>query len=138
MTESILHQQVVDYLKYQYPKVLFRTDFAAGIKMTIGQAIKHKKLQKCDKWPDLFLAHPSGKHSGCFIELKTDYDHLFNKAGKYKTEHIKQQAEVLDKLRDAGYWCAFAYGFDDAKYKIDNYLNSYEKNNNNAAGSALG
>lgn len=121
MTESVLHQQVVDYLKYQYPKVLFRTDFAAGIKMTIGQAVKHKKLQKCDKWPDIFIAKPDGVHSGLFLELKKDAN-LFNKKMQYKTLHLRQQAEVLDLLNRSGYLAFFACGFDDAKNKIDRYL----------------
>lgn len=121
LSEASLHQQVVDYIKYQYPKVLFRTDFAAGIKMTIGQAVKHKKLQKCDKWPDIFIAKPAGAHSGLFLELKTD-PNLFNKKFEYKTKHLKEQAEVLDQLNRTGYLAFFACGFEDAKNKIDRYL----------------
>lgn len=120
-SESSLHQQVVDYIKYQYPAILFRTDFAAGIKMTIGQAVKHKKLQKCDKWPDIFIAHPVGVHSGLFLELKTD-NNLFNKKMEYKTQHLKEQRQVLDMLNVAGYLAFFACGFEDAKNKIDRYL----------------
>jgi hypothetical protein len=120
--ESSLHQQVVDYLKYQYPKVLFRTDFAAGIKMTIGQAVKHKKLQKCDKWPDMFIAKPMGDYAGLFLELKKDYLSIYNKKHELKNVHVKDQAKVLEQLNDYGYMALFAVGFDEAKMKIDNYL----------------
>lgn len=122
MTESVLHQQVVDYIKYQYPKVLFRTDFAAGIKMTIGQAVKHKKIQKCKSWPDIFIAAPRGNYAGLFIELKTDVYQVITKKGDIKKGHIQHQLDVLEQLYTEGYAATFAYGFDMAKRVIDNYL----------------
>src|SRR6185503_7433445 len=98
--ESTLHQQVVDYLKYQYPKVLFRTDFAAGIKMTIGQAVKHKKIQKCKAWHDLF------------IEIKKDVrEVLLKDGGLRKDEHIQEQAEILRQLSLKGFKAVFGGGF---------------------------
>ena len=121
--ESNLHQQVVDYLKYQYPKVLFRTDFAAGIKMTIGQAVKHKKLQKCKAWPDLFIAHPKNKYAGLFIEIKKSRSEVFNKWGQYKKDtHIQEQAEILRHLENMSYIAEFGCGFEDIKSIIDNYF----------------
>jgi len=54
--ESILHEHVCDYLRLQYPDVLFRTDFAAGEKLSMSQAIRNKRLQACKAWPDLFVA----------------------------------------------------------------------------------
>ena len=121
--EASLHQQVVDYLKWQYPNVLFRTDFAAGIKMTIGQAVKHKKLQKCKAWPDLFIAASRNKYHGLFIEIKKSNSDVFTKWGQYKTNpHIQEQAEVLRYLDNLGYAAYFGCGFDDIKTIIDNYL----------------
>jgi hypothetical protein len=121
--ESSLHQQVVDYLKYQYPKVLFRTDFAAGIKMTIGQAVKHKKLQKCKAWPDLFIAAPNDKYYGLFIEIKKDIDEVYLKSGKIKNDaHINEQWLLLTQLNLLGYAAYFGCGFDNIKMIIDNYL----------------
>jgi len=121
--ESNLHQQVVDYLKYQYPKVLFRTDFAAGIKMTIGQAMKHKKIQKCKSWPDIFIAKPVGCFNGLFIELKTNQQQVYTKTGKFKTPHVKDQYFILEELYKQGYCACFAFGFDNAKDIVDDYLN---------------
>lgn len=123
MTETILHQQVVDYIKYQYPKVLFRTDFAAGIKMTIGQAVRHKKLQKCKAWPDIFIAMPNDKYNGLFIEIKPSTHQVFLKSGLLKKDdHIQEQAEVLYSLQAVGYASYFGCGFEDIKKIIDNYL----------------
>lgn len=58
MKEANVHYQVAQYLKHQYPQIIFRTDFAAGIKMTMGQAVKHKGLQSGKAYPDLFIAQP--------------------------------------------------------------------------------
>lgn len=68
--EAILHQQVCQYLRMQYPDVIFRTDFAAGVKMTMGQAVRHKKLQSGKAYPDLFIAEPryqKGIHEMAFV-----------------------------------------------------------------------
>lgn len=121
--EKNLHQQVVDYLKYQYPNVLFRTDFAAGIKMTIGQAVKHKKLQKCKSWPDLFIAEPVGEMKGLFLELKKHYNEVYLLKGQIRKDvHINEQAALLNDLRNKGYMAEFGLGFEHTKFLIDNYL----------------
>lgn len=121
--EASLHQQVVEYLKWQHPKILFRTDFSAGIKMTIGQAVKHKALQKCKSWPDLHIAKPSKGYAGLFLELKKEGTKITNRNGDYATPHLKEQAEVLADLKDLGYAACFAAGFNEAKKIIDDYLN---------------
>jgi len=123
MKEQDLHQQIVDYIKYQYPKVLFRTDFAAGIKMTIGQAVRHKKLQKCDKWPDLFIAQGNVFSNGLFIELKRSREEVFLKSGLFKkNKHIQEQKNMLCELEAKGYTAVFGCGFHDTKDIIDRYL----------------
>ena len=123
--ESSIHYQVAQYLKLAYPSVIFRTDFSAGVKMSMGQAIKHKSLQQGRAYPDLFVAEPNGPHHGLFIELKRDGVKLFKRDGKtYVTEHIKEQAETLDTLRRKRYCAEFAIGFDEAKHILDKYLKS--------------
>jgi len=121
--EGIIHRQVVDYLRYQYPNILFRSDYAAGMKMTMGQAMQHKRLQATRGWPDLFLAYPNkGKH-GLFIELKADNVSLYLKDGSLTTNpHIREQEEVLKWLRELGYEAVFAKGYDQAVSIIDDYI----------------
>lgn len=119
--EAFLHQQVCDYLRYRYPDVIFRTDFAAGIKMTIGQAARHKRLQKGRAWPDLFIAEPKGDDCGLFIELKAA--NIFKKDGSLlANEHVFEQDEMLKTLRLKGYQAEFAIGFEEAKAIIEEYL----------------
>lgn len=70
---------------------------------------------------------------GLFLELKKDGETLYpgprakkrfkSIDGKeYKTEHLMEQADVLYKLRNAGYAAEFAIGFDEAIKIIDEYL----------------
>ncbi len=119
--EGRLHEKVCDYLRLRYPGVIFRTDFAAGIKMTMGQAIRHKRLQYSRAYPDLFVAEPRNGQSGLFLELKAA--DIYKKDGNLKTsDHLKAQDEMLYALRARGYTAHFAIGFDHAKKLIDAYL----------------
>lgn len=120
-SEAILQQQVCDYLRVKYPHILFRSDFAAGIKMTMGQAAKHKRLQSVRAWPDLFIARPQNEYAGLFIELKAV--NIYKKdGGLLKNEHLQEQAEVLARLNMLGYRAEFAVGLEQAKTLIDDYL----------------
>lgn len=119
--EEILHQQVCDYLRYSYPEVIFRTDFASGIKMNMGQAIKHKRLQHSKAYPDLFIAQPKRGKGGLFLELKAV--NIYKKDGNLlSNEHLLAQNKMLEMLRDRGYDAFFAIGFDHSKKLIDAYL----------------
>lgn len=142
ISEENIHQQVANYLRMQYPGILFRTDFAAGLKMTMGQAVKHKTLQAGRAWPDLFIAAPMYRNQkqdfyGLFIELKKDGtklkrdkdakkplkgENFIRQAGDWFNQHIEEQAAVLQLLGMQGYCVSFAIGFDDAKGLIDKYL----------------
>ena len=128
MKESDLQIAVADYLRLQYPEVIFHSDFGSGIKLTKGQAIKQKRQNGGRRaWPDLFIAEPVFKEycTGCyglFIELKKDGTRLKKKNGEWASDHIAEQAEMLERLEFRGYRAVFAVGFDDAKKIIDLYF----------------
>ena len=137
MTELELQAQVADYIRLQYPSVIFHSDFGSGIKLTMGQAIKQKRLNGGRRsWPDMFLAEPDiGKTDGSkrcafkkiwfglFIELKREGTRIFKKDGKLVAdEHIREQFDMLHDLRARGYAAEFACGFDEAKKLIDDYM----------------
>lgn len=142
MKESDLQVQVADYLRLQYPDVLFHSDFGSGIKLTMGQAAKQKRQNGGRRaWPDMFIAEPKVEtalppsfgfgggaknaiYHGLFIELKKEGTRIRKKNGEWASEHIAEQAEVLLKLRDRGYKAELAVGFDAAKRIIDEYLHS--------------
>lgn len=131
-SEAILQQQVADYLRLHYPDVLFRSDFGAGLRMTMGQAVRQKRLNGGRRaWPDMFIAQPMEsdkgqiswrRYHGLFIELKKDGTRLKKKSGEWASEHIAEQAAMLSDLQDRGYKATFAIGFEDAKLQIDEYL----------------
>lgn len=119
--EGRLHEQVCDYLRLQYKSVIFRTDFAAGIKMTMGQAVRHKRLQSERAYPDLFIAEPRNGFAGLFLELKAV--NIYKKNGNLKADpHLHAQNEMLTRLQNKGYFASFAIGFDHAKRLIDVYM----------------
>lgn len=133
MTELELQAQVADYLRLQYPSVLFHSDFGSGIKLTMGQAIKQKRLQGGRRsWPDMMVAETVLKrredgtytaYSGLFVELKKEGTRIFKKDGTLVSDaHIREQFDMLEQLRRRGYMAEFACGFDEAKKIIDEYL----------------
>ena len=129
MSEKTLHRQVCDYLRYQYPKVIFSSDLSGATKLTIGQGKALKNLRSGRGFPDLQIMEPRGKYHGLFIELKAEGTDLLKKKmvdaygyPMWSTPHIREQHEMLEALEQRGYRAEFAIGFDDAKEIIDNYL----------------
>lgn len=137
MKESTIHLQVCHYLQRQYPKIIFRTDYASGLKLTMHQAVKHKSLQSGRAFPDLQILEPRAGAHGLFIELKKDGtkltrtkdakqvnkgDYKIRKLGDWFDPHIEEQAEMLALLSAKGYVAMFAVGYDSAVDIIDRYL----------------
>lgn len=124
MTELELQAQVADYIRLQYPSVIFHSDFGSGIKLTMGQAIKQKRLNGGRRaWPDMLLAEPRGDYHALFIELKKEGVRIYKKDGTLVSdEHIREQYDMLEQLRRRGYAANFACGFNEAKALIDRYM----------------
>jgi len=126
MTEEAIQQQICQYVKVQYPNVLFNTDLS-GIKLPMGLAVKVSKLRSSRAFPDLVFYEPrkiNGKmYYGLFIELKKDGVKIFKRNGAVVANgHIKEQIKMITKLSEKGYYACFAIGFDEAKEIIDNYF----------------
>lgn len=137
MNEEVIQQQVADYLRLRYPDALFHSDFGSGIKLTMGQAVKQKRLNGGRRaWPDMFIAEPRPRcidgswdyeWNGLFIELKKEDARLKKRNGDWASDHIAEQAIMLEMLRARGYRAEFARGFEEAKSLIDDYLFDYEE-----------
>ncbi|WP_127886353.1 hypothetical protein [Rathayibacter festucae] len=122
-SESVIQQRVCLYLKTHYPDAIFRSDFASGLKLSIGQATLHKSLQSSRAWPDLVIYEPRGGLQGLCIELKRDGVVVFKKDGTLRAdEHLQEQAAMLDALRQRGYHASFAVGYDAAVGLIEEYF----------------
>ena len=122
MSEKTIHRAVCDYIRNQYPDVMFNSDMSGAMKLTIGQAVAMKNLRSNRGYPDIVIYEPRNGLHGLFIELKDEGVKLWNKSGRPATPHIAEQSECLVKLDERGYAVAFAIGFDDAKRIIDEYL----------------
>ncbi len=122
VSEEIIHSQICQYLRLQYPNVLFNTDLS-GIRLTPGQAKKVKLLRSSRAWPDIFLPEPRGLYFGLYVELKKEDVRLITKKGTLQNNlHFREQDNMLKKLMARGYKAVFAVGFEQAKELIDEYL----------------
>ncbi len=121
--ESDIYQDISHFMMIKYPDIIYRFDFAAGMKMTLNQAKNHKYLNPWSGYPDLFIAYPNGKHCGLFIEIKKKSVKVFKKDGRlYQDEHLERQFEVLNQLSFMGYHATFGIGLDHCIEIIDSYL----------------
>jgi hypothetical protein len=122
--EQKLQNSVCDYIRAQYPNVLFMVS-ASGFNTDNRKGAQLARMQNPTKgWPDLFIAQRgNGIGSGLFMELKPERYELYKKDGSLrKNEHTETQAEVHKMLHAKGYKATFAVGFDQAKQIIDEYL----------------
>ena len=123
MKEHDIYILIADYLHYQYPTVIYRFDLAADMKLTMGQAMKQKRLQRYRGYPDLFIAEPKGKYAGLYLEIKKPGTKILKKDGAIVADaHIREQYGMLEDLRFAGYAAEFGIGFDATKKLIDSYM----------------
>lgn len=121
--ESELRRTLARWLQYQYPNVIYRFDLAADLKLTVGQARKHKELHPHRGYPDLFIAEPRGGYHGMYVELKADGKSPYKRNDELREQlHIQEQANVILKLLRKGYFATFATGFEECKGLIESYL----------------
>ena len=121
--EEKLHGSICDYLKIQYPKVFFISE-QSGLRVSIGLRAKLKRTRSNHTHLDLYILHPSKDESkhGLVLELKAKP--VKKKNGElFKSEHLAEQQDTINKLNKLGYVASFATSFQEAKTLIDNYLN---------------
>ena len=129
MDERTIHQQVCDFIRYQYPKIIFNTDLSGATKLTINQARRMKRLRSSKGFPDLVIYEKRGNFGALFIELKKDGVNLLKKRivdsygePAFASDHLREQNEMMERLRKKGYKCEFAVGYNSAVKIINDYL----------------
>lgn len=123
MSEHEVYKYVALYLQGQHPDVIYRFDLAADLKLTPGQARKHKRLHPNRGYPDFFLAEPVGKYHGLYVEIKKDGESPFKKDGTLKKDpHLEEQQEMLERLEFRGYKAVFGVGLGEVIDLIEEYL----------------
>ena len=122
--ESDIYITIAKMMALQYPNIVYRFDFAAGMKMSIGQGRLHKAMNHYIGYPDLFIAYPNGKYAGLYLEIKLEGKKVFKKDGSLLADdHLERQHNILKVLSDAGYYATFAVGIHECCNNIDNYIN---------------
>jgi hypothetical protein len=108
----------------KYPGVLVFSDTAAHIGKTLFQQIRANKLSsQGEKWPDVFIAQPSGEYAGMYIEFKAETPYKKDGVTLLKNDHIETQAKTMQKLRERGYFVPdFIWSVEMAVAQVDWYL----------------
>ena len=121
--ETEIYKALSKYISLKYPTIIYRFDFAAGLKMSVGQIARHKLLNPHKGYPDLFIAEPRGNYYGLFLEIKASENSPYKKGGGLVSDkHVQEQYNRLMELSAKGYHCDFAVGLDDCMRKVDKYL----------------
>lgn len=122
LTESELHSAVIAWIKKNYPHIRV-TSTLNGEKFSRLQAIRVAKNQSHQGVPDIIIHHNNDNYPILFLELKKDGTKLFKKDGSLlKNDHIEEQAEYINYLREQGYCADFSIGYVDTIIKIKTYL----------------
>lgn len=120
--EEKLHFAICDYLRAQYPKLIFLSE-ASGIRVSQGLASKLKRMRSNDTHLDLYILEPKGQYHGLILELKAvDIRYKKNPELFKPNEHVNDQRKTIDKLNKKGYLATFAVKFDQTKKIIDDYM----------------
>jgi len=121
MTEKKIHKQITDFIKIQYPKLIFNTD-SSGIKLSIGQATQMKKLRSSNGFPDITIYEANKYFNGLFLEVKKETPYKKNGTLK-KNEHLQEQFEMHQELIKRGYFVQFVWTLKQAQNILKDYLN---------------
>ena len=120
--EEDLHLAVCEYIIRRYPCLVFTSE-PSGLRVSLYQAKKLKRLRSSSALPDLWVLSPNSHHHALLLELKRVESSPYRKDGTIrKNKHVQEQAEMLQRLLAVGYWANFAVGFDDSIAQIDAYV----------------
>lgn len=121
--EQVVHRQICDYMRLQYPDVIFNSDGAGNHQPSKTMRGMNAMLRSRRGYPDIFIAEPTAIFHGMFLEVKREGIVVMRADGQLVAkEHLREQFYLLEALKAKGYYAAFAFGFDDAREKIDAYM----------------
>tara|TARA_R110001592_G_scaffold90231_7_gene265438 strand:+ start:826 stop:1200 length:375 start_codon:yes stop_codon:yes gene_type:complete len=122
MSEKEEHIKICEYIKGNYPNVIFTSE-SSGIRLSISQAKTLKKMRSNAGLPDLMIFEARKGYNGLFLEIKKIGTIIYKKDGDLRSdEHLIKQKQVLINLRNRGYLAEFVIGFENAKPIIDFYF----------------
>lgn len=121
MKETDVHRSLCKWIRLQYPYLPFLSDFYTFLSQSNRFGLESMRKRNM---PDIFIAYPVGKYKGLFIEIKTESTKIFKKDGSFSSEHIQEQAEMLEKLNNLGYKAVFGIGLEHCTEIVNQYINN--------------
>lgn len=125
MTEAQIQEYVAIYINVHYGRdVIFHHDYGDGARLTYSQARAQRKQNGGRRgFPDLQICEPIDRWHGFFLEIKKEGIHIIKRNGSLVSDqHIREQASMIEQLREKGYWADFGIGYEDCIGKIDAYM----------------
>lgn len=113
LTEERVQISIVEYLKLQYPNVLFTATMGGQFQKHYSQRLKAKRTGYLKGVSDLLIFEPNKTYKGLFIELKKDK----------KSYPSKEQKLFIQNALNRGYYAICCKGFDHCREIIDKYFN---------------
>lgn len=111
--EHVVQVDAIAHTRYHHPgKIVFHAVNEGDIKVQYRQKLIEAGMLA--GIPDVLILYPSGIWHGAAIELKRE-----NKSDSKVSDNQKQ---VLQDLRDAGYFTALAWGFEQYKKALQYYF----------------
>ena len=103
----------------QLPELALLNGSLNGIRLTIGNAVKAKRIGMKKGYPDLFLPVARGGYFGLYIELKPKWRGIKK---RQRPKPTKEQVWWLQELAKQGYSCHHVNGYEAAISVIEQYL----------------
>ncbi len=119
--EQKTHLAIVEWLRKQHPMVaehIVKIDNEG--KRSVGGHILAIRMGLHKGASDLFIAWPTLKYYGLWLEIKPDQ--WKGPQGKKAKLHHAEQAAFIEKMKARGYHGDFAIGVDEGMQKIQGYL----------------
>ncbi len=95
MTESDLQIAIADYLRLQYPDVIFHSDYGSGAKLTPIQARKQNRQNGGLRgWPDLFIAEQKYEEIEQWADVN-GYEGTYKVSDRARVKRVDGKSEHL-------------------------------------------
>lgn len=130
-TEARLYENFARFLTLKYPTLNGYWHFSPDGIFTPShlQRNLYGRLNATSRgWPDFQLAvmaeYDGHTYGGLWIEMKRSNVRLQKRDGTWATDHIAEQAQVLDQLRNRSFVAEFGVGFENCVQIFESYVNS--------------
>ncbi len=121
--EDSLNIACANYMRLQYPKVLF-THVPNGGSRNAIEAAKLKKMGVSKGCPDLLIFHRTSGCAGLAIELKVKYTKVLKSGTIKETPNMPtpEQMQWLEDLYNQNWSTHVIYSLDEFRVVVDGYM----------------